>query len=269
MTYVDAHVHVWTDDLQRYPMAPAFDPKAIEPRVFLPEDIWRAARPAGVERIVLVQMSYYADDNRYMLDVMASDPDRFAGIGIVDPCKPDPDSRMLELASQNVRGFRVTNLDGPGMDRLFACAARHNLAICPLIGPDALPALTRLCERYPEAPVIIDHFCRIGAGGVVRHEDIDALCAMARFERVMVKVSAFYAWGAGPPHDDMAEPTRRLRDAFSARRLMWASDSPYQIVRQGAAYDDGLTAIRDRYNFLDDEDRLWILGKTAEQFFFA
>jgi len=226
---------------------------------------------------VLVQMSYYGDDNRYMCEVMHSDPRTFAGIGIVDRWGPEPDAHMRELAGRGVRGFRITVppdvpigrwLDGEGMDKMFACAAQHNLAICPLIGPDALPALEERCARWPDAPVIIDHFCRIGAGGQVRDADMDAVCAMARFQRVMIKVSAFYAWGAGPPHDDMAEPVRRLTEAFTARRLMWASDAPYQITR-GESYEDGIRAIGDRYTFLSDEDRLWILGKTAEQFFFA
>ena len=65
---------------------------------------------------------------------------------------------MLQLADQGVRGFRIYPtdapienwLDGSGFERMFAAGAAHNLAICPLINPDALPALSVQCERFPE-----------------------------------------------------------------------------------------------------------------------
>jgi predicted TIM-barrel fold metal-dependent hydrolase len=66
---------------------------------------------------------------------------------------------------------------------------------------------------------------------------------------------------------DLAPTIRRVLDAFGARRLMWASDCPYQV--QEATYEDGIALIRDRLGFLSSEDREWILGRTAERFFYT
>ena len=275
MKYIDAHVHVWTDDFDRYPLSPPFQESDMNPKTFYPEELLAHVEPSGVDRIVLIQMSYYQFDNTYMLDVMEGYPGVFSGIAIVDWEAERPEKTMLHLAEQGVRGFRIyptdapieSWLDGPGFERMFASGAAHNLAICPLINPDALSALGAQCERFPETPVIIDHFARIGADQPVCDEHIDQLCAMAEHPKVMVKISAFYALGEkAPPYDDLEPLIRRVYEAFGSERLMWASDCPFQVVDH--TYEDSLSLIRDRLDFLSDSDKEQILRKTAEDFFF-
>ena len=276
MNYIDAHVHVWTNDFERYPLAEGFRPEDMAPPTFLPEDILRHARGSGVGRAVLVQMSYYGCDNSYMLDVIQNAPDVFRGIAIVDWRSERPEDEMRRLCKLGVRGFRVYPgtaspenwLDGEGFERMFRAGAEEGMAICPLVDPDGLHALDRMCARFPRTPVIIDHLSRIGARGLILETDTDALMRMSRHRNAMVKVSAFYALGQGrPPYLDLAPLIRRARDAFGAERLMWASDCPYQV--QAATYDEGIALIRDRLGFLSSEDKEWILRKTAERFFFG
>src|SRR5262245_16405193 len=91
---IDAHVHVWTNDFARYPLAAGFKREQMKPPIFLPEEILRQATPSGVDRIVLIQMSYYRFDNSYMLAVIRRQPKVFRGIAIVDWRSNDPDVRM-------------------------------------------------------------------------------------------------------------------------------------------------------------------------------
>ena len=58
---------------------------------------------------------------------------------------------------------------------------------------------------------------------------------------------------------------RRVHEAFGARRLMWASDSPFQTLKE--TYEDSIALIRDRLDFLTAEDKQWVLRRTAEEFF--
>ena len=37
MDYIDAHVHVWTDDFNRYPVAESCQKSEMKPSTFLPE----------------------------------------------------------------------------------------------------------------------------------------------------------------------------------------------------------------------------------------
>ena len=273
--WIDAHVHVWTPDLARFPLAEGFQKQDMQPPSFTPQELMSHAAPCGVTRVVLIQMSYYRYDNRYMLDVMQRHPGVYSGVAIVDP-RQRPRERMHELAKQGVRGFRIQPhdqapdawLNGEGMQAMWACGADEQLAMCRLINPEFLPSVDRMCRQYPRTPVVIDHFARIGIDGAIRPRDLDSLCRLADHDQVRVKVSAFYALGAKkPPYHDLGPMIRRLLQAFGRERLMWASDCPFQVQGEHT-YAKSIDLIRHGLEFLDDQDRQWLLRKTAETTFF-
>lgn len=277
MNYIDAHVHVWTPDTAKYPLAPGFSKDNMKPPTFTPEDLFKHCKPAGVGRINLIQMSFYGFDNSYMLDMIAKHPGVFVGTAVIDPLGKDPASQMDEMAKKGVRAFRIHPklskqpaekwLRPEGYQKMFAAGARNNQAMSCLIDPDGLPELDRMCREYPDTPVIIDHLARIGADGVIRDADVDRLCAMAKHKKVMLKVGAFYALGKKkPPYDDLAPLIKRVVTAFGARRCMWESDCPFQ-VDDGHTYQESVDLVRRRLDFLTAEDREWLLRKTAQEFF--
>jgi len=274
-SYVDTHVHIWTDDFEKYPLTQGVSPEEMMPRVFSCEDILHHAKPNGVSRVVLIQMSYYGSDNSYMLEAVRRRPEVFAGIAVVDWHSSDLETKMLRLAQQGISGFRIfpqnvpagTCLEGEGLDRMFRFAAKANLVMCLLVNPEALPAVRRRCEEFPDTPVIIDHLARIGMAGPVTENDMQALCALACYPRVKVKVSAFYALGTKkPPHLDLAPLIQRVYEAFGPRRLMWGSDCPFQV--QSETYADSISLVRDRLDFLSTADKDWMLRRTAQETFF-
>ena len=59
MNYIDAHVHVWTPDLSHYPLAPGYKKEDMRPPSFTPEELFKHSKPVGVNRINLIQMSFY------------------------------------------------------------------------------------------------------------------------------------------------------------------------------------------------------------------
>jgi predicted TIM-barrel fold metal-dependent hydrolase len=163
------------------------------------------------------------------------------------------------------------------MKAMWECGADENLAMCLLADPDALPAIAAQVARYPTTPVVIDHFARLGMkGGLESPEgraDLQRLVTLADHEQVNVKVSAYYALGAKrPPYDDLAPMIRTLRDAYGSKRLMWATDCPYQLDRGPAgeehSYAASLSLVRDRLDFLSREERLDVLRNTARRVFF-
>lgn len=275
--FIDAHVHVWTPDVERYPLARGYAVSDMRPPSFTPRQLFAHCRPEGVRRIVLIQMSYYQFDNSYMLDVMRAHPGTFGGVAIVDESAPDVAATMQKLVKQGVRGFRIyagaqknlsTWIGSAGMATLWKTAAELGASVCPLINPDTLPLIDKMCEWYPDTSVVIDHFARIGMTGRFKEEDVANLLRLARHRKTHVKASAFYALGAKKaPYLDMGPLIRRVRDAFGAPRVMWASDCPFQ-VDPGHNYRDSIALIRDRLDFLTDSDKAWMLRGTAEKVFF-
>lgn len=275
--WIDAHVHVWTPDTGAYPLAEGFKKENMRPPSFTPEELLALANPAGVSRIVLIQMSFYRFDNRFMLDTMAKYPGVFGGVAIVDENGPDPGAAMRELGAKGVRGFRVrANAEtinawpnAEGLKSMWKTAAETGQSICCLARPDAFHAIRGLCEVFPKTPVVIDHCGRVGATGAIVESELENLCRLAAFKTVTVKVSAFYALGKKQaPYDDLAPMIRRLRDAFGSDRLMWATDCPFQ-VQNGHTYGDSIALIRDRLDFLSEDDKTRMLRTTAERVFFG
>ena len=155
---------------------------------------------------------------------------------------------------------------------MFAAGAEHDLALSFLMGPDDLPDLDRMCTRFPETPVILDHVCGIRIrAGVFPEEEVKALCRMARHKRVMVKIGPFQALGDGEaPYLDLLPLIRRVVDAFSPERCMWESDSggPIAMADPPKDYAAAVALIRDHADFLSPSDKEQILFKTTERFFF-
>ncbi|MCX6625509.1 MAG: amidohydrolase family protein [Acidobacteria bacterium] len=273
MKWIDSHVHVWSPDRKAYPRSGAL--AGIDPLSFKPEELLKLARPCGVARIVLVQMSFYHQDHRFLLESMERYPGVFSGVGLVDPAGPRPAEEMRRLLINGVRGFRISPgakeddwLAGAGMKEMWRYAGDRGLAMCPLINPEALPGLARMCGEYRDTTVVIDHFARVGMAAQPDDAALSALCAMARFPRVHVKVSAFYALGhKRPPYLDLVPMIRRVVEAFGVERLMWGSDCPFQ-VQPPHSYGPSLELVRDHLPFLSAGDREWLLGKTAETVFF-
>ncbi len=279
MNYVDAHVHVWTPDTVRYALAPGFKKENMKPASFTPEELFKHCKPAGVGRINLIQISFYGFDNSYLLDMIAKYPDVFVGTAVINPLGKDPEREMDDLAKRGVRAFRIHPklseqpierwLRPEGYQKMFAAGARNNQAMACLIGPDALPELDRMCAEFPDTPVIIDHLARIGADGVIRDEEVDRLCGMAKHKKIMVKIGALYALGKKqPPYTDLAPMIKKVIAAFGSRRCMWESDGPFQVQGEHT-YQASVDLVQRRLDFLSNEDKEWLLRKTAESFFFA
>ncbi len=273
--WIDAHSHVWTHDVDNYPLANGYTVKDLQPP-FTEKELLEVANANAVGRVVLIHHHpFYGWDSSYMLDVAARMPETFRVVGTVDNLTENPGEQMRSLLKQYVTGFRITSdfdkkkwLAG-GMDEMWRMAAETRQSICCLINPDEIEQIDAMCVKHPETPVVIDHFARVGIDGQFRDADVQALCGLARHKHTVLKISAYYALGKKkPPYTDLVPMIRQVFDAFGPERLMWASDSPYQLGGENT-YEDSIALVRDRIAFLSEGDREWLLRKTAERVFFS
>lgn len=276
--WVDAHSHIWTPDTSRFRLSPGMTVNDLAPRSFTDEELLVVARPEGVGKVVLIQHTlFHGYDNSYLIDAYQRHPDVFRVVGMVDDLRPKCGTAMRQLLKQGVTGFRIKPRKGisdwlntDGMVDMWNTAAETRQSMCCLINPEDLTAVQKACQRHPDTPVVIDHFARIGINGNVDENDLASLCRLAKFKHVKVKISAYYALGKKqPPHTELLPMIERLLEAFGANRLMWASDCPYQLDGKNT-YRDSISLIRDRIDFVTEEERKRLLQTTAmETFFFA
>lgn len=279
--YIDAHTHVWSDDLARYPLGSWAKPADMKPPTFTANEFLAIARPHGVTRAVLIQHApLHGYDNSYILDCAREHPGLFSVVAMINERTPGLRKRLSNLRDAGARGIRIgptkhadrtLNPDPPnwlkadGMRALWKHAADLKVAICPLIGPGFLASLDPMCEANPETVVVIDHFAHID---MTKPETVTALTRLTRHRNVHVKVSGFYKFAdKRAPYGDLTPMVRRMIDAFGPSRLMWASDCPYQL-NNGNNYADAIALIRDEIDSLSVGDRTAILRDTAAKVFF-
>ena len=285
--YVDSHSHLWSTDRSRYPLRPGASEANVVPKGFTPGEFFSHARPEGVNRVVLIGHTlHFGFDATYLTDLLKARPGEVAAQAYLDHTDPNVAARMAELKRQGVKAFRLRLLepwqsdfpDAHPIMRAYQFAASERLVICPLTNPDWLPQLDRLSARFSGTTVVIDHFARIGVDGfgqtppvpgTIKPEDVANLVNLARHPRVHVKLSAFYALGRRtPPYDDMLPLIKELLRAYGPERLMWGSDCPYQLASPHT-YRASIALIRDRLDGVSEDDREWLLRKTAERVFFT
>jgi predicted TIM-barrel fold metal-dependent hydrolase len=275
--HIDAHAHIWTADLGKYPLADGQTVDDLAPREFTAEQLIELGSKNGVSRYVLIQhRPYHGVDNSILLDAIAAHPGVFSAVACIDESSPGALAEMDRLAAGGVRGFRIRPdeggadrwIDSPTMCAMWQHAGERGLAICPLIDPDFIPQVAAMADQYPDTTVVVDHFARIGMAGPIRELDVETLVNLSHRPRVHLKVSAFYALGEKkPPYHDLIPLARRMFDVFGPQRLLWGSDSPYQLTEPNS-YEASLELVNAGLDFLTADDRQWLLRGTAEKVFF-
>jgi predicted TIM-barrel fold metal-dependent hydrolase len=261
---VDAHVHAWTPRSEQYPWQPLGN---LAPEVpwTIEEQVAAMAR-VGIDRAVLVQMSWYGYDNRYLLDCARRYPGMFGIVGMVDPALPDVAERMDHLLGAGVRGFRLVPRLRPELPwyhaRLWSAANERNTILTLLVGPEQGAAIEPVLGAYPHVTVVIDHLARPDTENDPNRPLFRRLLALARYPNLYLKVSAFAAISHQPfPYADVAELLRQAWHAYGPERLMWGSD--YAMARDLCSMEDALAAAEQALVFAPAVDRDWILGGTA------
>lgn len=278
---IDAHAHIWSNDLDKYPLGPWATPAAMKPATFTADQLLAVVKPNGVDRVVLIQHApLHGYDNSYILDCARKRPDTFSAVAMINERTPNLKERLRDLRQQGARGIRIgptkhadrtLNVDppnwlkAPGMQLLWKHAAELGVAVCPLLGPEFLPRLCHMCALYPDTAVVIDHFGHID---ISNNDHVRWLKRLSIHRNVYIKVSAFYKFGdKKAPYGDVAPMVRQMIDAFTPQRLMWGSDLPYQLS-DGNNYEDAIGLLKDGLGDLSQADRQAILRDTAARLFF-
>ena len=282
MTLVDAHLHVFAARSERFPRdVHELYPPELEATA---EELIAEMETAGVERAVLVPLSYHDEYLRYSLERF---PGRFAAIGLQPPGPVDVETYRRRRESVGLQGIRLFTLGEPGAQHaediaawpLLAELARTGDKLWFYGGKEQMESLELVLAELPELTVVLNHMgfwpsaLDVDEHGRPRFEatytteGLEAVRRLARFPRVFVLVSGMYAFSAeAPPYDDLRPVTAGILDAFGARRLLLATDFPW--IRSEPGYAETLAAHDAHFDSLDEADRARIRGENALELFF-
>ncbi len=261
----DAHFHVFE---RGFPHVP--DPLYTFPDGTL-EQYLRMAAVLGIERMVLVQPTFYGTDNRLLAEVLRRLGPRARGVVRIEEETSDADlDRYHELGVRAIRLDLFARRSWPTADiigyvrRMAARAAPrgwHLQFYTPgTVVRDLLPFLADL-----EDPFVIDHMGYMLEADGLTTADFERLLSVLAQGSCWIKLSGPYRIAKSRPLSYVA-PVGRALVSTRPDRLIWGSDWPH--------LPDGQRDTGELLNLLadwapDEADRHRILAGSPERLFFS
>jgi 2-pyrone-4,6-dicarboxylate lactonase len=189
----------------------------------------------GISRAVIVQASVHGQDNRCLVDAVASDPHRYRGIATVG--EDVTEAELKRLHNAGVRGIRVNLVDRGGMpfsslDALAVMADRirdMGWHIELLVHVEEWAELRRSLTKL-RLPVSFGHigYTKVALG--LDHPGYREFLSVLRDGLGWVKLTGPYRISSAEsvPYDDVA-PFAHAVIAAAPDRVIWGSDWPHVL----------------------------------------
>lgn len=257
---VDAQVHIWSGGT---PTAAQRQQAVSKDQLFL------EMAEAGVERAVIVPVSWDPLGNQTAIEAARSHPDRFTVMGLMNIAQPQNaaliDGWKKQPGMHGVRLFLGTpqvaaSLKDGTANWFWPAAERADLAVM-VHASGALEILATIAERHPRLRLCIDS---LGApprtSDAAAFSDLPKLLALAKLKNVVVKAEGLPTLSTEAyPYRNLHPYLRQVYDAFGPQRIFWGSD----VTRlKTASYKQAINFFTDALPWLSDRDRELIMGRA-------
>jgi D-galactarolactone isomerase len=225
---VDTHMHFY-GPREKYPWAPT---RVNDPPLAWCGDYKAVQRHLGLARVVIVQPSHYATDNRATMDALQEMGGKTKAKAIVVVDERNTAEEMAALTEAGAVGIRFHMLPGGVLswDTAAAMAPRvqeHGWHCQLQFNGRELVEREAFLQRLP-GTLVFDHVARFMPPVGVDDPAFKAMCRFLESGRCWMKCSAPYESSrTGPP---AYEDTSVLARAFIRRfpeRMLWASNWPH------------------------------------------
>jgi predicted TIM-barrel fold metal-dependent hydrolase len=274
---IDAQAHLFEADTPARPWPKdGRDAPVMKLPDFTADHMIGAMDAIGVDRAVIVPPVWAGDHNETALGIAGRHPDRFAVMGRIDPwAEGSPLVMQGWLAQPGMLGVRISSrwgshprlfeemLGDPEVAWFWDACEQIEIPVMVLTRA-AIERMEPMVAAHRKLRLIIDHLGSV-AGPTLQDafRHIGALLKLAQYENVFVKVSTAPNHSREPfPFADTHPYLRSIYEAYGPRRLLWAADLT-QLTKN--TYDECLRLWSEGLPFLSDDDREWILGRTASE----
>jgi len=222
----------------------------------------------GVSRAVLVQ-HLGEFDNSYIGSIVASDPEHFAGVLLVNHGDEYVAETLGEwVASANFQGLRLTAEALVAKPELFALAGNLGLVIV-LSAPQGIrPIFSRLQRELQSAPfsrLVVTHLGNPSLIGSKLDDTARDVLELAEFSNVYLQLSGMKMF-CPYPHKPLYPLIAQAVDAFGMNRILWGSN--YPVVGTQEDYAADLRLLLDGRLPVPGEAIVSIAGKNAKRLWF-
>jgi predicted TIM-barrel fold metal-dependent hydrolase len=228
----DTHVHI-IGNTTRYPFVAK---RAYTPPEALVEELMLVHKPLRLERVVIVQPSFYGTDNSCTLDAIKSIGATARGIAVID--EKTPDAALDDMQRTGIRGVRL-NFSTAGITDPAASASmlraavgrvrRLNWHIQTNTDPRTIAALKQDFAALP-VPLVFDHFGGANAALGMNDPGFDALLELVR-AGAYVKISATNLFATEPPQFAGYAAMAQALIAANPDRILWGTNWPHPGAR--------------------------------------
>ncbi|MFT4257629.1 MAG: amidohydrolase family protein [Pseudoxanthomonas sp.] len=278
----DAHCHLRSDDLVRYPRAPKVqtapgtpsgppgteDPHANRETPSVEAVLaWMDANNVAGGAAVQHRLSY-GFDNRYILDSSDAHPDRLVPVCIFDAEDPATPARIRAgVRDHGLAGLRLTGpqaedgtfpwLSSQAALATWAAANEHGLSIDlmtvpPGPNPAAFSEYARLARQFPRVRLVLNHIGWLKDEGAPDFGLSAAQVALREQKNIYYKFTTINIDLLDKAGLSPADTLRHIVDAYGADHVLWGSDvgnsvGPYsRLVDVAVAASARLTAAEKR-----------------------
>lgn len=294
----DTHAHVMSADIERYPhsMLRGGTRPPVPTMTFPVERLVEEMDAAGVDRACLVQRAtLYGYDNSYALHSVATWPERFRSVAVLDAQDPEAPATLDRLVRDHgLSGLRIV---APKLDEhdvewvasdqamaLWRAAEEHGLPVAAILyrlNNDAgRAAMLRVARRFTGLPIILDH-CGVPHASnpetrwaVSQGLDYtidpppgfgiaEALGELAELPHVHFKVTDINFERLEDAGFDLAQFVSRLAGLVGEDRLIWGSD----VGQSTAPYSEMLARAQHAAAALGETGRQAFLGGNAARLY--
>jgi L-fuconolactonase len=235
---IDAHQHFWKYSVAEYGWID--DQMSLIRRDFLPSDLEREIRNAGVDGVISVQARQTLEETLWLLSVAAQNDFVKGVVGWVPLTEPSVrDELDLLRSNPRLRGIRHVIQDEPDgyllrKDFNAGVSVLHELGLAYdlLVRARQLPEATRFVDQHPHQVFVLDHLAKPQVKGQKLDPWRQRVRELARRENVYCKVSGlvteadFKAWTEA----QLQPYLETVLEAFGPKRLMFGTDWPVCLV---------------------------------------
>ncbi|MDP4594890.1 MAG: amidohydrolase [Beijerinckiaceae bacterium] len=274
---VDIHPHIIAADQERYPLSPLFGIQSGWSRD-RPADMGQliaAMDGAGVAKAAIVHASTcYGFDNSYVVDSVQNYAGRCTAVGSVDMLADGAVEEAKRWLDRGLTGLRIftggstkdvdaSSLDDRAAYPVWELMNERGLPICVQTDVSGIPAMMSLAKRFPNVPVIVDHFAAPDASGGSDFTAAQPLFSMAERANIYLKFTPIVTLRLEEFSANVIDLMTKVVSVFGSDRIAWGSNfpnSPGTLAEIVAAGEAALSGVGSK-------DRDAIMGGTGQRLY--